>query len=630
MIKVNFEIQTAFHNTHKPIGKQNNKYSTVLKKDSNGKERKYLYATSSGSLYRDAHNEKMTERCIKGFQEQAQTKTIYLLHPHDENILANHIGKLEGDQSYIDENGEWKTVFRFWDDEDLKHDVPSALVARAKDAWNSITGQGVYDGKPSALRQLSIQGLIDENKDIIQSTDGSGGRNLDWIELSCVSLVEKGAYPQEDITPVEKVFKQLRESGKVKKKETLLGKLIKEENMEEDFRNQLARLEDKFNMKMHEILTDETLDPAMAKANADNLVNEYATEYKNLLGIIQYKLSEDDMALRTKDEAEMSKEEEYAKRKADSEEMAKDETEVVKDELLMKPLSEMTDEEKAQLLELLSGGATKSKKKEETETEKEEDEVSKAEGDEVEKARLEKSKRKIKSIKKEINLIKDSIKKSKIKKQEVNPELVGRLADLIDDLNEVSSMLTGTGDVAMSKEEGEGEVEKKEGDEVAKADEEEVAKDSESDAETLGDTTDMDDPDAILDVMEKKLGVRLDAITRKTILQKANTAKLSPAIKSELSTMKSEMAAMRKQLTEAVTINKSLVEAIEEVSGQQIMKAVDVRVNKSMDERILDELAKNPAFASRINKSNESAITGKAQNDFDFIKKSLSPFKGGR
>lgn len=99
MIKVNFEIQTAFHNTHKPIGKQNNKYSTVLKKDSNGKERKYLYATTSGSLYRDAHNEKITERCIKGFQEQAQTKTIYLLHPHDENILANHIGKLECDQS---------------------------------------------------------------------------------------------------------------------------------------------------------------------------------------------------------------------------------------------------------------------------------------------------------------------------------------------------------------------------------------------------------------------------------------------------------------------------------------------------------------------------------------------------
>ena len=625
MIKVNFEIQTAFHNTHKPIGKQNNKYSTVLKKDSNGKERKYLYATSSGSLYRDAHNEKMTERCIKGFQEQAQTKTIYLLHPHDENILANHIGKLEGDQSYIDENGEWKTVFRFWDDEDLKHDIPSALVARAKDAWNSITGQGVYDGKPSALRQLSIQGLIDENKDIIQATDGSGGRNLDWIELSCISLVEKGAYPQENITPVEKVFKQLYDSGKIQKKDTLLGKLIKEENMEEDFRNQLARLEDKFNMKMHEILTDETLDPAMSKANADNLVNEYATEYKKLLGIIQYKLSEDDMALKTKDETQSDE----MKSKGEDE-VSKAETDVVKDELLMKPLSEMSDEEKAQILELLSGGATKSKKKEETETEKEEDEVSKAEGEEVEKARLEKSKRKIKSIKKEINLIKDSINKSKIKKQEVNPELVGRLADLIDDLNEVSSMLTGTGDVAMSKEEG--EVEKKEGDEVSKEEEsEDVAKDSESDAETLGDTTDMDDPDAILDVMEKKLGgIQLSAVMRSELKQKILAKKLSPAIKSELSTMKSEMAAMRKQLTEAVTINKSLVEAIEEVSGQQIMKAVDVRVNKSLDERLLDELAKNPAFASRINKSNESAINGKAQNDFDFIKKSLSPFKGGR
>ena len=32
MIKVNFELQTAFHNSHKPIGKQNNKYSTIVKK----------------------------------------------------------------------------------------------------------------------------------------------------------------------------------------------------------------------------------------------------------------------------------------------------------------------------------------------------------------------------------------------------------------------------------------------------------------------------------------------------------------------------------------------------------------------------------------------------------------------
>ena len=72
----------------------------------------------------------------------------------------------------------------------------------------------------------------------------------------------------------------------------------------------------------------------MAKATADNLINEYALEYKKLLGIIQYKLSEDDMALKKpKTKPKMSKEEDYAKRKEDSEKMAKEETEVVKDEL---------------------------------------------------------------------------------------------------------------------------------------------------------------------------------------------------------------------------------------------------------------------------------------------------------
>ena len=88
---------------------------------------------------------------------------------------------------------------------------------------------------------------------------------------------------------------------------------------------------------------------------------------------------------------------------------------------------------------------------------------------------------------------------------------------------------------------------------------------------------------------------------------------------------------MRKELEKATTINKSLVEAIEEVSGQSIMKAVDVRVNKSLDERLLDELAKNPQIASRINKSvSNDVLNGQPEDPFKFIKKSFSSFKGGR
>ena len=48
---------------------------------------------------------------------------------------------MENENSFLDFN-----------DEDFEHDIHPVRWLRAKDAWNSITGQRVYDGKPWRIK----------------------------------------------------------------------------------------------------------------------------------------------------------------------------------------------------------------------------------------------------------------------------------------------------------------------------------------------------------------------------------------------------------------------------------------------------------------------------------------------
>ena len=215
----------------------------------------------------------MTEACVRDFAKQAEEKSILLLHPHSDDLLSKHIGKLE--ESYITEGGEWKTVFRVWDGSD---DVPTVNKEAAGDFWNQIRGEGPY-GKPTRISQLSVQGLLNE-EDVVND---SGKRAINRLELDAVAAVTRGAYPQDDFQTVEKVFKQFDAARKVEKGE------VAEELAEQNFMRDFWDVEDATRSKLHEIMNSQD-DPATKRARIQSALQEQNTMLEGIFEKANYSL----------------------------------------------------------------------------------------------------------------------------------------------------------------------------------------------------------------------------------------------------------------------------------------------------------------------------------------------------
>ncbi|TGK36227.1 hypothetical protein [Leptospira andrefontaineae] len=269
LIPASHETFKALHYRRDPIQK-----STFVKKDASGRERKYVVGTSSGSLKRDAHTERMTDKCVKGFEQQSKEKSILLVHPHTDNLLENQIGILDDTQSFIDEQGEWKTVFRLFDDFDVE-DNPNfdiAYVKKAKQFWAMTRGEEPYK-RPTRICQFSIQGLLDE-KDVIKTESGN---DLDWIEIDAVAAVTRGAYPQEDFSTIEKVFKQFHSAKEGKPKPVSKGELSEEIQARDRVRNfydETWETESALSKKEQEVLESEDT-PENKQARLTALYDEY-------------------------------------------------------------------------------------------------------------------------------------------------------------------------------------------------------------------------------------------------------------------------------------------------------------------------------------------------------------------
>lgn len=205
-VPVNFHLLPAHAELRKSLHprKEGMKHFAVKKAGPDGVEHWYVEGIASGPQM-DAHGERMTEACVKDFSRQAQEKTILFVHPHSDDLVSHHIGKLA--EVWEAPGGEWGVSMRLWDETD---DVPADRIAAAKDFLNMTTGGGPY-GKPVRISQFSVQGLV-EKGDVVQNSDGT--RDLNRVDLDAIAAVSRGAYPQEDFTTVEKIFKSYDQAVK--------------------------------------------------------------------------------------------------------------------------------------------------------------------------------------------------------------------------------------------------------------------------------------------------------------------------------------------------------------------------------------------------------------------------------
>lgn len=179
--KIEKRIKFNFH----PNNFENNEHA-IEKEDGEGRKRRYLCGISSG-LKMDAHEERMTEKCIKSFQDQASSGDV-LLFPDIHGIKeTSDIGIMNS--AKILDNGDWYTEYRLYDEFD---DVGAQKLEACDTIWKQMNGLPPY--KHKRQKGFSIEGIIPDHA-IVMNRFGEIDRSvIDDISLDGVVLVPRPAY----------------------------------------------------------------------------------------------------------------------------------------------------------------------------------------------------------------------------------------------------------------------------------------------------------------------------------------------------------------------------------------------------------------------------------------------------
>lgn len=168
----------------------------VVEKDDNGKRRRYLLGVASGPAI-DGHGERITEKAIKSFHQQANSGDILLYADKHGVNYTDDIGILT--KSNIDGNGDWNVEYRLYDNAD---NVGPNTLERADKLWKQINGLPPY--KTPKQKGFSIEGFIPEGG--ITQMSGDGRRVIDEVQLDGCVVVPRPAYKTSIATAVYKAL----------------------------------------------------------------------------------------------------------------------------------------------------------------------------------------------------------------------------------------------------------------------------------------------------------------------------------------------------------------------------------------------------------------------------------------
>jgi len=180
--------------THIPIFFQPNigdqgTYAVEKAEENGTRKRRYLQGISSG-VKLDKHSERMTDKCVKSFMNQANSGDV-LLYPDIHGIKASEdIGVLV--KGEIQPSGDWFTEYRLYDEYD---DIDRASLDTANKIWKQVNGLPPY--KTPKQKGFSIEGFIPDGGLLSAQKDELGNmtnRVIDEIDLDGVVVVPRPAY----------------------------------------------------------------------------------------------------------------------------------------------------------------------------------------------------------------------------------------------------------------------------------------------------------------------------------------------------------------------------------------------------------------------------------------------------
>jgi len=239
----------------------------LVEKDENGKKRRYLRGVSSG-LAVDGHGERMTDECIKGFMNQANSGDV-LLYPDLHGVRGtDDIGIMT--KANITPEGDWMTEYRLYDEED---GVGAHTLERADKMWKQLKGLPPYT-KPRQ-KGFSIEGNIPDGG-IAQMAQG-GKRVINQVDLDGVVIVPRPAYKT---SIAHAVYKALGEQSPWAVAKAIAGRM-RSQIMENEIKDMYYRKRYMVDDALGEEIKSVMCDPAnMDKANQLNTVFD---EYKQIM-----------------------------------------------------------------------------------------------------------------------------------------------------------------------------------------------------------------------------------------------------------------------------------------------------------------------------------------------------------
>lgn len=273
MAKMHFSASFSPYKTNK--GKH--ELLSSVTKDDSGNPRRYLCGLSSG-IKLDGHGERMTEKAIKSFMDQANSGTI-LLYPDVHGIKASQdIGILT--KCEITPEGDWYTEYRLYDEQD---GVAQANRETADMLWKQVKGITPYT-KPMA-KGFSIEGNIPDEGIVSAETDSNGivkHRIIDDVELEGVVLVPKPAYQYSVARAVYKALGEIHPDSAQRLRKSVASNLeakIKRDEACNTYWEGKWRLQEAFEDEVRRIAQQ----PDTASSALDVALEEYAKLLKDLI-----------------------------------------------------------------------------------------------------------------------------------------------------------------------------------------------------------------------------------------------------------------------------------------------------------------------------------------------------------
>lgn len=232
------------------------KLSIVMKGTiSQDKGRRYLEGVTSG-LEVDHHGERMTEKCIKSFMDQANSGDV-LLYPDIHGIRSSKdMGILE--KAAILENGDWYTKYRLYDENDFNPGLHREKLATNDTLWRQINGLPPYNHAKSF--GFSIEGIANDDN-IIKTGMGTA---MDGVELDGVVLVPRPAYPYSVANAIAKALGDIS-IGDTSQSVNSIQTKLQEVEAQNDYYDQKFQIDMAFNDLIDECLKEEPSEEKLIK-----------------------------------------------------------------------------------------------------------------------------------------------------------------------------------------------------------------------------------------------------------------------------------------------------------------------------------------------------------------------------